>query len=79
VSRIASLRQRSSSRFLARGLTGAKPAPFPRFIVPALATQATTLFGIVCQIDGGRSISLTIAFDPIPWRGNKMRVLAIIL
>jgi bifunctional non-homologous end joining protein LigD len=33
-----SSRQRSSSRFLARALSGAKPAPFPGFIEPMLAT-----------------------------------------
>jgi bifunctional non-homologous end joining protein LigD len=33
-----SSRQRSSSRFLARALPGAKPAPFPGFIAPMLAT-----------------------------------------
>jgi bifunctional non-homologous end joining protein LigD len=33
-----SSRQRSSSRFLARALPGAKPAPFPGFIEPMLAT-----------------------------------------
>src|SRR6202011_1626980 len=38
MSRVASTRQRSSSRFLARVLPGAKPAPFPGFIEPALAT-----------------------------------------
>jgi bifunctional non-homologous end joining protein LigD len=32
------MRQRSSSRLLARILHGAKPAPFPGFIEPALAT-----------------------------------------
>jgi bifunctional non-homologous end joining protein LigD len=36
--RAPSPRQRSSSRFLARVLAGAQPAPFPRFIPPALAT-----------------------------------------
>src|SRR2546430_4717901 len=36
--RAASARQRSSSRFLARVLPGAKPAPFPDFIEPCLAT-----------------------------------------
>jgi bifunctional non-homologous end joining protein LigD len=38
MSRVASVRQRSSSRFLARVLPGAKPASFPGFIEPALAT-----------------------------------------
>jgi hypothetical protein len=38
MSRVASARQRSSSRFLARVLPGAKPASFPGFIEPALAT-----------------------------------------
>src|ERR1700730_1236765 len=38
MSRVASARQRSSSRFIARVLLGAKPAPFPGFIEPALAT-----------------------------------------
>jgi bifunctional non-homologous end joining protein LigD len=41
MSRIASSRQRSSSRFLARVLPGAKPAPFPGFIEPALANLGT--------------------------------------
>jgi bifunctional non-homologous end joining protein LigD len=35
--RAASVRQRSSSRFIARVLPGAKPAPFPAFIEPCLA------------------------------------------
>ena len=38
MSRVASARQRSSSRFLARVLPGAKPAPFPDFIEPCLAS-----------------------------------------
>src|SRR6266446_7551180 len=38
MSRVASPSQRSSSRFLARVLPGAVPAPFPGFIEPALAT-----------------------------------------
>jgi bifunctional non-homologous end joining protein LigD len=38
MSRVAFARQRSSSRFLARVLPGAKPASFPGFIEPALAT-----------------------------------------
>src|SRR5713101_486729 len=38
MSRVASARQRSSSRFLARVLPGAKPAPLPGFIEPAHAT-----------------------------------------
>src|ERR1700737_2013248 len=38
MSRVASARQRSSSRFIARVLLGAKPAPFPGFIEPALTT-----------------------------------------
>ena len=37
MARAASARQRSSSRFLARVLPGAKPAPFPDFIEPCLA------------------------------------------
>ena len=41
MSRIASSRQRSSSRFLARALPGAKPAPFPGFIEPTLAKLGT--------------------------------------
>jgi ATP-dependent DNA ligase len=36
--RAVSARQRSSSRFIARVLPGAKPAPFPAFIEPSLAT-----------------------------------------
>src|ERR1700737_1216027 len=43
MSRVASARQRSSSRFLARVLPGAKPAPFPGFIEPALATLRTNV------------------------------------
>jgi bifunctional non-homologous end joining protein LigD len=35
------MRQRSSSRFLARVLPGAKPAPFPDFIEPCLASLRT--------------------------------------
>jgi bifunctional non-homologous end joining protein LigD len=38
MSRVASPRQRTLSRFLARVLPGAKPAPIPGFIEPALAT-----------------------------------------
>jgi bifunctional non-homologous end joining protein LigD len=38
MSHVASPRQRASSRFLARALPGAKPAPFPDFIEPMLAT-----------------------------------------
>ena len=38
MSRVASARQRSSSRFLARVLPGAKPAPIPDFIEPCLAS-----------------------------------------
>jgi bifunctional non-homologous end joining protein LigD len=38
MSRVASARQRSSSRFLARVLPGAKPASLPGFIEPCLAT-----------------------------------------
>jgi bifunctional non-homologous end joining protein LigD len=38
MARAASARPRSSSRFLARVLPGAKPAPFPDFIEPCLAT-----------------------------------------
>src|SRR4030088_3810909 len=38
MSRVASARRRSSSRFIARVLLGAKPSPFPGFIEPALAT-----------------------------------------
>jgi ATP-dependent DNA ligase len=41
MSRAASQRQRSSSRFLARVLPGAKPARFPGFIEPTLATLGT--------------------------------------
>src|SRR5216684_4017561 len=36
--RAVSARQRSSSRFIARVLPGAKPVPFPAFIEPCLAT-----------------------------------------
>ncbi|MGZ5154408.1 MAG: ATP-dependent DNA ligase [Burkholderiales bacterium] len=43
MSRVASSRQRTSSRFLARVLPGAKPAPFPGFIQPALATLRTNV------------------------------------
>jgi bifunctional non-homologous end joining protein LigD len=43
-SRVASSRRLSSSRFLARVLSGAKPAPHaPGFIVPALATARMKL------------------------------------
>jgi len=35
--RVASSRPRSSSRFRARVLLGAKPAPFPGFVAPCLA------------------------------------------
>jgi bifunctional non-homologous end joining protein LigD len=38
MSRVVSARQRSSSRFLARVLPGAKPSPFPGFIEPCLAS-----------------------------------------
>ena len=38
LARAPSPRLRSSSRFLARVRAGAQPAPFPRFIPPALAT-----------------------------------------
>jgi ATP-dependent DNA ligase len=38
MSRLVSSRQHSSSRFLARVLTGAKPAPFPSFVEPCLAS-----------------------------------------
>ena len=38
-----SMRQRSSSRFLARVLPGAKPAPFPDFIEPCLASLRTSV------------------------------------
>jgi ATP-dependent DNA ligase len=41
MSRVASRHKRSSSRFLARVLPGAKPAPFPGFIEPTLATLRT--------------------------------------
>jgi bifunctional non-homologous end joining protein LigD len=41
MSRVVSSRQRSSSRFLARVPPGAKPAPFPGFIEPMLATLRT--------------------------------------
>jgi bifunctional non-homologous end joining protein LigD len=41
VSRVASGRQRSSSRFLARVLPGAKPGPFPDFVAPCLASLRT--------------------------------------
>jgi bifunctional non-homologous end joining protein LigD len=37
------MRQRSSSRFLARVLPGAKPAPFPDFIEPCLASIRTSV------------------------------------
>src|SRR5947208_9079662 len=36
--RVASSRPRSSSRFRARVLLGAKPAPFPGFVAPCLAS-----------------------------------------
>jgi bifunctional non-homologous end joining protein LigD len=36
--RVGSPRQRSSSRFLARVISSAKPGPFPGFIQPTLAT-----------------------------------------
>jgi bifunctional non-homologous end joining protein LigD len=53
------MRQRSSSRFLARVLPGAKPEPFPGFIEPALATlrrQVVTGTGFVheLKLDGYR-------------------------
>src|ERR1700736_6797355 len=38
MSLVASPRNRSSSRFITRVLLAAKPAPFPGFIEPALAT-----------------------------------------
>jgi bifunctional non-homologous end joining protein LigD len=38
MSRVASPRQRSSSVFLARVLPGIKPAPFPGFVSPCLAS-----------------------------------------
>src|SRR5258708_38547862 len=38
MSRVTVARPRSSSRFLARVLAGAKPAPFPGFIEPCLAS-----------------------------------------
>ena len=41
--RAASARPRSSSRFIARVLPGAKPAPFPDFIEPCLATLRSTV------------------------------------
>jgi bifunctional non-homologous end joining protein LigD len=55
----ASVRQRSSSRFLARVLPGAKPASFPGFIEPALATlrrQVVSGTGFVheLKLDGYR-------------------------
>jgi bifunctional non-homologous end joining protein LigD len=37
------MRERSSSRFLARVLPGAKPAPFPDFIEPCLASLRTSV------------------------------------
>jgi bifunctional non-homologous end joining protein LigD len=37
------MRQRSSSRFLARVLPGAKPAPFPDFIEPCVASLPTSV------------------------------------
>ena len=39
--RVPSPRRRSASRFLARVLPGAEPAPFPGFVAPALATSRT--------------------------------------
>src|SRR2546422_177132 len=59
MSRVASARQRSSSRFLARVLPGAKPAPFPAFIAPCLAslrTKVPTARGFVheLKLDGYR-------------------------
>src|SRR5438445_539752 len=41
MSRVASPRPRSSSRFVARVLPGANPAPFPGFIAPCLASLRT--------------------------------------
>jgi len=41
MSRIASPRPRSSSRFLARVLPGAKPAPLSGFIEPCLASLSS--------------------------------------
>ena len=38
MSRVTVARPRSSSRFLARVLAGAKPAPFPGFVEPCLAS-----------------------------------------
>ena len=38
MSRVTVARPRSSSRFLARVLPGAKPAPFPGFVEPCLAS-----------------------------------------
>ena len=57
--RVASARQRSSSRFLARVLPGAKPATFPGFIEPCLATlrekvPAGALYVHELKLDGYR-------------------------
>jgi bifunctional non-homologous end joining protein LigD len=43
MSKEACARRRSSSRFLARVLPGAKPAPFPGFIEPCLASLRTSV------------------------------------
>src|SRR6266481_234708 len=43
MSRVTVARPRSSSRFLARVLPGAKPAPFPDFIEPCLASLRTSV------------------------------------
>jgi bifunctional non-homologous end joining protein LigD len=53
------MRQRSSSRFLARVLPGAKPAPFPDFIEPCLASLRTNVssasgFVYELKLDGYR-------------------------
>lgn len=59
MARAASARPRSTSRFAARVLAGAKPSPFPGFIKPCLATsrgQVTSARGFVheLKLDGYR-------------------------
>jgi bifunctional non-homologous end joining protein LigD len=56
MSHVASSRQRSSSRFLARVLPGAKPAPFPSFIEPMLATLGS-------KVPSGRSYVHEVKLD----------------
>ncbi len=59
MARVAPARPRSTSRFVARVLPGAKPSPFPGFIAPCLATlrdRVTSARGFVheLKLDGYR-------------------------